>query len=236
VNQGISNFLLSIRRSPEGGSWFNPWTDVDWTNDIGPPAPGLRLRQFAHYLETRWTKARYCLVGEALSYQGGHFTGLPMTSERILLGFQKDRGVYPEHVLPGLDPQRTSKPEVMPQGFSEPTATIVWSALASSGCPPASFLLWNAFPWHPFNPARGILSNRRPNGEEINQGREILERFLKLFPRAVIIAVGRIAAQVLAGLRKDFYPVRHPAHGGAREFTQQLLGLLGRQENPGNSR
>ena len=72
----------------------------------------------------------------------------------------------PSDVLPGLKPRRTSKPDLIEYGFSEPTATIVWGTLLSLGMGACEFVLWNAFPWHPFDERQGLLSNRRPTGKE----------------------------------------------------------------------
>ena len=80
------------------------------------------------------------LVGEALGYRGGHFSGIPMASERMLLAGQ--------HVFSSMTPRRTSKPEKSPCGFSEPTASMVSNALIEVGLSSKRFVLWNAFPWH----------------------------------------------------------------------------------------
>jgi len=174
----LDEFFRLILKPPPEKYCFNPWVEVDKENDIGPEAPGIRKKHLRYYLEARLKSARYALIGEALSYQGGHFTGIPMTSEGILPGFKAKQGIHPEDVPPGVAPRRTSKPEVMPHGFNEPTATIVWTAISSSGWDPTAFVLWNVFPWHPFNPARGILSNRKPTEEEIASGLGPLRLFL----------------------------------------------------------
>lgn len=226
MGNDFSNFFRLLLKSSDLDNLFNPWADVDRENDIGPISAKIRREQLTHYLKVRLKDVRYCLIGEALSYQGGHFTGIAMTSERILLGFLKRRGIYPEYVLPHLKPRRTSKPEIMPDGFNEPTAAIVWETISKSGAEPIAFVLWNTFPWYPFDPIRGILSNRRPTLKEIDCGLQVLKEFLKLFPESILIAVGRVAAQSLEILGKDFHPVRHPAQGGAKEFKQQFMKLV----------
>ena len=76
---------------------FNPWFDSDPENDIDKTAPAKRLSNLESYINER-TKADYLLLAEALGYQGGHFTGLAMTLERIILGNKSDLGILPNHV------------------------------------------------------------------------------------------------------------------------------------------
>ena len=112
----IENFLGLLKKSPSGAV-FNPWWQVDEENDIGRKAPRIRREQLRAYLCDRLGKARLAIIGEALGYRGGHFSGIPMTSERLLLG--RKTGIAPERILLGITPQRTSKPEKCPDGFSE---------------------------------------------------------------------------------------------------------------------
>jgi hypothetical protein len=166
------------------------------------------------------------VIGEALGYRGGHFSGIPMTSERILLGKKENAGIKPEHVFSSFNARRTSKREQCPDGFSEPTATIVWSSLLRLGLKPEEFVLWNAFPWHSFNPRRGLLSNRMPKKSERSAGLSVLKAFLDLFPCEEIIALGNVAASQLKELNVESHHVRHPASGGARLFRQGIGTLV----------
>ena len=129
-------------------------------------------------------------------------------------------------IVAGIKPRRTSKPSVCPDGFSEPTATIVWGALLKIGVLSDEFVLWNVFPWHPFDPRRGPLSNRMPNKSEQLSGRPVLKVFLELFPCQQIVALGKIAGAQLEQLGVNAHCVRHPASGGAKLFRQQIAKIV----------
>jgi uracil-DNA glycosylase len=241
--ESIERFIRLLRRSPSGAV-FNPWWQVDGENDVGINAPAIRRRQLAVYLYERLGKAKFALIGEALGYRGGHFSGIPMTSEQILLGKKKDvvAALYERRSLPGwgkhgghrpplqiikgIKPRRTSKPRKFRDGFSEPTATIVWSTLLRLGLKPEQFVLWNAFPWHSFDPRRGMLSNRMPNKSELSGGISVLQAFLNLFSCDEVVALGNIAASQLNELNVKFHRVRHPASGGAKLFRQQISTIV----------
>jgi len=217
----LDKFLQLLKASPSGAV-FNPWWQVDEENDIGPNSPAIRRKHLVAYFRERFGKARLAIIGEALGYRGGHFSGIPMTSERMLLRKPKDAVAASLQILSGINPRRTSKPSVCLDGFSEPTATIVWGALLKIGMPPDEFVLWNAFPWHSFDPRRGLLSNRMPNKSEQISGRPVLKVFLELFVCEQIVALGKIAGAQLKQLGVNAHCVRHPASGGAKLFRQQI--------------
>src|SRR5262249_2926281 len=214
----LDRFLRLLKASPSGAV-FNPWGQVDEQNDIGPSAPVIRRKQLRAYLQERLDEAKLAVIGEAVGYRGGHFSGIPMTSERMLLCKHQD-------IVGGIKPRRTSKPTVCPDGFSEPTATIVWGALLKIGALPDEFVLWNAFPWHSFDPRRGLLSNRTPNKSEQISGRPVLKAFFELFHCEQIVALGKIAAAQLEHVGVNAHCVRHPASGGAKLFREQIAKVV----------
>jgi len=238
----VERFVRLLKQSPTGAV-FNPWWQVDGQNDIARIAPMIRRQQLSAYLQQRLGRAKIALIGEALGYRGGHFTGIPMTSERMLLGKQPDivaalyerrnrkakfqNGAHraPLQILSSIEPRRTSKPSICANGFSEPTATIVWGMLLRLGLNPDDFVLWNAFPWHSFDPCHGPLSNRMPNKSEQLCGHAVLKAFLALFRCEKIVALGKIAAAQLEQLGIHAHCVRHPASGGAKLFRQQIARI-----------
>ncbi|HEY5673824.1 MAG TPA: uracil-DNA glycosylase [Malonomonas sp.] len=205
---------------------FNPWGEVDAEHDCDTRGPLVRRRQLQQYLQERIGTARTLLLAEAIGYQGGHFSGIPMTSERLLLGGLQHKGLAAEMVFRGLNAQRTSCATLKPQGFTEPTATIVWGFLAEQGLDPRSVVLWNAFPWHPYQVQKGLLSNRTPTDDELAAGHKVLHQMLALGQFSRIVAVGEKAALQLQELGVVAAKVRHPANGGAGKFRTQLLALL----------
>ncbi len=221
----LYQFLETLALPDARPGLFSPWWQTDPRCDIDPAAPSIRRVQLMHFLLER-EGPRYLLLGEALSYRGGRFTGIPMTSERILLGGLSERGVLPGHVLSACAPRRTSRPDVGGPGFSEPTATIVWREIAASGRDPRLFLLWNACPWHPHRPEAGPLSNRTPLREELDAGGRVLGELLAIFGPLRVMALGRKAQELCRRLGITADGLRHPASGGATAFRDRFRRLL----------
>lgn len=113
----------------------------------------------------------------------------------------------------------TSERQLTGSGPAEATATIVQRVLAELDLE-EDVLLWNAVPTHPGT----ATSNRRPTRVEVAAG----AHFARVLARGRrVVAVGRVAHETY-GLTY----VRHPAHGGAREFRAGLVELLDRGHRP----
>lgn len=176
----------------------------------------IRRTNLRRYLEQMANRnPRVLLVGEAPGHRGCRLTGVPFTSEAILL-----RGV-PNHDLFGRDNGYALTDE-REQVTAEQTATIVWDLLQTLHPLP---LLWNALPFHPFRPGH-LWSNRTPRVAELALGRPFLHHLLENFPIETVVAVGNKAAQALSRWDVSAHQVRHPSHGGKAQFTEELLTLL----------
>jgi hypothetical protein len=226
----LQGLFSELKKSPDG-ALFNPWFHHDRQNDSSRTAPDIRHNHLKIYLQQRLYSARILFIAEAVGYQGGHFSGIAMTSERILLGYHESaQGIAPGQVVHDFSFQRTSKPELKKKGMTEPTATIIWKALNTLSIDPYSTVFWNALPWHPYDPEKGYLSNRTPTAGELKAGLPVLKKFLQIFDDTLIIAVGRKCEKCLQTLNLAHYPVRHPANGGARKFRRQVRQLF--NDNP----
>ena len=114
---------------------------------IGPTGT-IRTANPLAYLQDRRHPA-LLLVGEAAGYHGCRFSGIAFTSERSFAG-----------------PQRTS---TRPEGWQEPSATVVHGELASLGLE-GSTVLWNVVPFHPAR-AHGRCRTGRLRWTSVARGR-----------------------------------------------------------------
>jgi hypothetical protein len=225
AGRSVAKLLSLLKRSP-GGAVFNPWWQVDADNDIGAQAPRIRREHLRAYLSERIGTAQLALVGEAVGYRGGHFSGIAMTSERMLLGDKTRDGIEPKLIFSSHPPRQTSDPQKYPRGFAEPTASIVWRSLLGLGMSADRFVLWNAFAWHSFDARKGMLSNRTPTPKEMASAMPVLREFLALFPCERVVALGRLSAAALTSLQAPVECVRHPASGGAALFRRQIDAIV----------
>lgn len=206
----IQEFIWELAQYKEE-SVFNPWSQTDSEMDIVPDAWINRQMNLHDHLKC---DAEYILVGEAPGYQGCRYTGVPFTSERLLL----------EGSIPRLEYNRGIRITTRNLPWSEPSATIVWNTLKRLQIETTT-VLWNAFPFHPFKQC-SELTNRTPTNEEIHEGRIYMKHIRSLFPISKIICVGNTAESLLGFGGFNFTKVRHPANGGATLFRQQMEKLL----------
>ena len=165
----------------------------------------LRRENLGRYLDAVGSGADMLLVAEAPGWRGMTNTGVPFTSMREL---------GPEYLVP---------PE--PTAPWEASSRVVQAALAEWRGPVP--VAWAIFPHHPFA-APDRLTNRTPRPSEVRDGAPVALALLEALGSggAVrVVAVGRKAQGALALAGIDAIAVRHPAQGGARQFTEQLLAL-----------
>ena len=232
-NDKIDKFVKSLRESKTTPSLFNPWRGHDPYARIPKDAAKRRRCYLTRYLQKR-EAATYLFVGEALSWHGGRFSGIPMTSERMLLDKHKTirrRFVFGD----SFSPERISadcacsKSAERRCGLPEITATIVWEAALDQRIEPFDFALWNVVPWHPHD-AENKKKNRgglNLKCEELREGGRHLKTVLdKLFPDATVVAVGWTAWAAVLPLRPCARCVTHPAHGRGNQFRQELRAIV----------
>ena len=194
-DRAMEQLLADIARA-RIGTTFNQYAGNDGA---------VRLANLARYLDER-RGARVLALGEAAGYQGMRWSGIAFTSERDLLRWGR--------------PYRSTSER--PEGWSEPSGTIVHRVLGDLGAE-HDVVLWNTVPHHPHQPGRP-LSNRRPTSAEVAAGAVFAERALELLQPRLVVAVGRIAEAVL-GDRAAY--VRHPANGGGAAFAAGMAAALG---------
>lgn len=203
-------FVARLASTPTypGSGLFNPYA--------GAADAAIRRSNLALYLRRMARRApRLLLLGEAPGYRGCRQTGVPFTSEFVLLTEPTPFDLFGEPA--GF--RSTSEAGRWPR---EATSTTLWETIAELGTLP---LLWNALPFHPFG-RESQQTNRTPLLSELALGEEFVCDLLKAFQIDQVIAVGRKAAEALRRWGISATQVRHPGHGGKYEFRRGLADAL----------
>ncbi|KQO65140.1 uracil-DNA glycosylase [Curtobacterium sp. Leaf261] len=189
--------------------------DAEFLYDAGTPDGALRRANLDRYLSLLHDAgSRVLMLAEAPGWRGMTNTGVPFTSVReldarpgLVTGDEAGDGfrVPPEPTAPW-----------------EASSRIVWSALRDWSVPLP--VAWGVFPHHPFV-AGDRLTNRTPRPAEVRAGAPIALELASAMGIEHVVAVGRKAQGALADAGVDAVAVRHPAQGGARQFTEQLAAF-----------
>ncbi len=163
------------------------------------------LRLYLNEMLSR--KPKYLIVGEAPGYNGCRWSGIPFTSEAVLVNNPFFNQNYKVRDI--------NKPQ------KETSATIVWNCLDEMQTYP---LMWNAFPFHPYKDKTN--SNRAPNSQELKYGSEILQELINIFKidKENIFAIGKKAEGILSSYESfnSVKYIRHPSNGGKNDFIQGM--------------
>ena len=205
----FTGLVERLAAMPPTAAVCNPYAGDD-------AASAIRRSNLTRYLHRMAERLpQWLLVGEAPGYRGCRVTGVPFTSESILLDDQS-----PFDLFGAKDGFTAAADSVWRR---EATASVMWDTLVELEFLP---LLWNAFPFHPHQPDRPD-SNRPPLAGELAAGQSTVVALLDLFAIERVVAVGNRAAFALERWGIPAGKVRHPGHGGRPAFRRELMALLG---------
>jgi len=201
----IENFVEELALTKVTPNVFNQYSYEHHENSV-------RRNNLLTYLKQMYRlKPKVILVGEAPGYRGCRLTGVPFTSEHLLMNnieglalFGKDNGYRL-----ALETEKLLK---------EATATIIWSTLVEHDI---MALSWNAFPFHPHKEGDGG-SNRTPLRKELLIGEKPLLKIIEMYNIETVVAVGNKSEESLCNLKIRYKKVRHPAQGGKNEFVKGI--------------
>ena len=190
---------------------FNPYSERCALYDT-PDAPEIRKGNLVSFLGSVVARnVESIWFGRDFGYRGGRRTGLALTDEAHLHDFSRTFN------LPNIQ-RATLGPPV-----KERTATEVWKLLRMIPDPP---LLWNAFPFHPFEPS-SPMSNRCHSGNEFRACESFLSALLDWIKPKQILALGKDAEFAVKRFGYKCVAVRHPSYGGQTEFAKTISEVYG---------
>jgi hypothetical protein len=189
---------------------FNPYRDVCPFSDH-QASPLLRCQNLTLFLKAILEREVQSIwLGRDLGHRGGRRTGIALTDEYHLDVLKNTFGVF--GIVKATADENLSK---------ERTATEIWKILSTIGQP---ILLWNVFPFHPFD-KNDPLSNRRHTLQEFDSCRDILTTVFEWFRPATVVALGADAEAAVLSIGYRCNRVRHPSYGGQADFQRQIRDL-----------
>ncbi len=209
----FDRFLRELSATPVSERACNQFSRIE--GDLRGNA--VRRRNLRLYLEELDAIGpRMLLIGEAVSHRGGRLTGIAFVSEALMLAGVPTRS----GLVLGAD-HGYRKATLGPKLSTEASATMVWETIREIAPLP---LLWNAFPFHPFQ-AGNPLSNRVPSPAELEIGSRFIARLARLFDFELIVAIGNQASSSLAKMGIPHEKVRHPSMAGKPQFVAGMARL-----------
>jgi len=200
---------------PSTDKLFNHYNTIDPRVDL-PDAAEIRRENLRNYIAGFSEHPRFLVVGEAPGPWGCRFSGVAFTSERQLhLCAVPFRGRRSSEQRPSI--RLKKRPP-----YTSQSAEVFWRVMRPY-CP--KFFVWDCLPLYPHDPGR-ILSIRSPTVDEIDRFSQILKAIREAIEPRKILAVGSIAQHSLNGSGIDHVLIRHPAHGGAALFKEQVEGVF----------
>lgn len=186
---------------------FNPYSDRCEVYDLANAAQIRRQNLEAFLNDRQANKVDSIWFGRDLGYRGGRRTGLALTDEIAMFSVvsTSEKAVKIARATHG-------------NPVAERTAAVIWSVIKRLRCPP---MLWNAFPFHPHEPA-APFTNRAHTTRERRETAWAIEVLIERFDNPRLIAIGNDASKALSDLGFAHETARHPSYGGQREFIETM--------------
>ncbi|MBI2486417.1 MAG: uracil-DNA glycosylase [Deltaproteobacteria bacterium] len=186
---------------------FNQYRDKDLSVDLSD-ADKIRKQNLHNYLRSFSKRPSILVIGEAPGPRGCRFSGVPFTSEAQLCN--------------GELPFKGQKSSISDLPYSENSAAIFWRVMLPYY---PKFFIWNSVPFHPHK-REEILSIRNPTRAEVCNYSSLLSEIISLIKPKRIVTVGKKAEFPLKQNGLSYKYVRHPSHGGAKEFSTAIKTIF----------
>lgn len=204
----LEDFVEKLAQTEVTPNVYNPYSYEYKESDI------RRANLLIYLKKMLEIKPKIMLVGEAPGYRGCKATGVPFSSEHMLMNSIDGLSIFGrEHGYELFDEKDKLRKEA--------TATIIWNTLLEEEI---MSLSWNAFPFHPHK-KDNLESNRTPLKKELLIGKDALLEMIDIFEIEYIVAVGNKAEESLHSLDIECTKVRHPAQGGKNKFVEGIKNL-----------